>query len=64
MESNRRVRAKPKAKKSKPKRSTKAQSERFIEKARELGVDETGAKFERLFKTVVPDKSAKTRKSR
>lgn len=31
----------------------KEQRERFIEAARELGVDETGEEFERLFKKVV-----------
>jgi hypothetical protein len=31
-------------------------SRRFIEKARELGTDETGKEFERLFKKAVPMK--------
>jgi hypothetical protein len=44
---------KRKAKKAKPKRSSKAQARRFVEKARELGVDETGAEFEAAFKKVV-----------
>jgi hypothetical protein len=36
---------------------TKAeQSERFIKTARELGVDETGEEFERLFRKIVPPK--------
>jgi hypothetical protein len=42
--------AKAKAKaKPKPKVSDKAQSERFIEAARELGIEETGDEFDRLF---------------
>jgi hypothetical protein len=40
--------------KPKPKLTDKEQSERFKEAARELGVDETGAAFERAFKKVVP----------
>ena len=32
------------------------QSERFIRTARELGVDETGKEFERLFKKIAPQK--------
>ena len=40
-----------------PKPETKkTQSERFIETARELGVDETGEKFDRAFKKLVPVK--------
>jgi len=34
----------------------KTQRERFIEAAREIGVDESGGEFERLFKRVVPPK--------
>lgn len=42
--------AKPKPKKQpKPKLRDKAQSERFIEAARELGIEETGDEFDRLF---------------
>ena len=37
----------------------KTQRERFIEAAREIGVDESGAEFERLFKRVVPAKNEK-----
>jgi hypothetical protein len=49
---------KPKAgapKKPPPKRrmTDAEQRERFIETARELGVDETGEEFERLFRKVV-----------
>jgi hypothetical protein len=44
---------KPKQKPKPPQKMTKAeQSERFKETARELGVDETGAEFERLSATV------------
>jgi hypothetical protein len=35
----------------------KAQSERFIETARELDVDESGAEFERAFRKIVTAKS-------
>jgi hypothetical protein len=46
------------------KKMTKAeQSERFITTARELGVDETGVEFERLFKTVVPGGKKKPSRS-
>jgi hypothetical protein len=46
---------KPKAKpKPKPKYADKAQSERFIETARKLGVEATGADFERAFERIVP----------
>ncbi len=40
---------------AKPKRKPddKAQKERFIEKARELGADESGEAFERAFNKVV-----------
>ena len=42
-------------KKPPPKKMTKKeQSERFIETAREIGVDETGAEFEKVFRKVVP----------
>lgn len=41
---------------AKPKQDDKAQSKRFIEKARELKADESGKKFERAFKTAVPPK--------
>jgi hypothetical protein len=47
---------KPKAK-PKPKFTDKAQSERFIETARKLGVEETGEAFERAFEKIVPVKS-------
>jgi hypothetical protein len=40
-------------KKAKPKLTDKEQSERFKQTARELGVDETGEKFERALKKLV-----------
>ncbi len=43
----------PKKAKPKPNLSDKEQSERFIETARELGVDESGKEFERAFNKVV-----------
>lgn len=46
----------------KPKKQAKPkgeQSERFIKKARELEADETGEKFERAFKVLVPPKKTK-----
>ena len=36
----------------------KAQSERFIDTAREYGADVSGEKFERAFKKVVPPKKS------
>jgi hypothetical protein len=45
-------RPKPKAKarsRSKPHFDDKAQSERFVEAARKLGIDETGETFEHVF---------------
>lgn len=49
--------------KAKRKPKDKAQKERFIEKARELGADETGEAFERTFKKVVPPKMQQTIKT-
>lgn len=43
------------AKKPEPKKG-KSQRERFIETARALGVDETGAEFERALNAIVPPK--------
>lgn len=37
----------------KPRPDEKPQSERFIETAREIGVDETPEAFERVFRTIV-----------
>jgi hypothetical protein len=48
------VRGSPQAGKKKPKE--KAQRERFIEAARAVGVDETGAEFERALSIIVPQK--------
>jgi hypothetical protein len=47
----------PKKKKAKPKLTDKDQSERFKETARELGVDESGGKFEAVFKKIAPPKT-------
>lgn len=44
----------PKKKKPKPKLSDKEQSERFMETARELGVDESGEEFERALRKIIP----------
>ena len=46
---------KPKATRPKrnPKRSDKAQSERFIEAARTLGIEETGDKFGKSFEKIL-----------
>lgn len=41
----------------------KAQSKRFIEKARELGADNTGSEFERALKKIVLPQRAKSSKS-
>jgi hypothetical protein len=43
----------PKKKKAKPKLTDKEQSERFKEIACELGVDESGEEFERVFPKIV-----------
>lgn len=51
---------KPKAR-PKPKFTDKAQSERFIETSRKLGVEETGEAFERAFEKIVPSKRASER---
>jgi hypothetical protein len=48
------VGTKPKPKK--PKTNDKEQSERFRETARNLGVDESGDRFEKTFKKIVPPK--------
>ena len=41
-------------KKKPPKPDEKPQRERFIEAAREAGVDETGKQFERMFAKIAP----------
>ena len=48
---------------SKTKAKDKKQSKRFIEKAREIGVDESGEVFERAFKEAVPPKKRQKVKS-
>ena len=50
------------AKKPKPAKDAKdkSQSERFIETARKLGVDETGKEFERALERIVPPKRGST----
>jgi hypothetical protein len=52
----------PKKKKAKPKLTDKEQSERFKETARELGVDESGAAFDKAFDSLVkrPAKAARS----
>jgi hypothetical protein len=47
----------PKKKPAKPKLTDKEQSERFIETARELGVDESGEQFEKALREILPSKS-------
>ena len=47
----------PKKKKAKPKLSDKEQSERFKKTARELGVDESGAKFDGAIKVLITPKT-------
>jgi hypothetical protein len=43
----------PTGKRAKPKEDQKAQSERFIEAARTIGVDESGKEFEKAVKKLV-----------
>jgi hypothetical protein len=43
--------------KSKRKKSGPSQFERFVETAREVGADESGATFERAFEKLVPAKT-------
>lgn len=52
-----RPKAKPKRKGPKGTNTDKAQSARFIETARQLGVDESGSDFERAFVRIVPSKT-------
>jgi hypothetical protein len=47
-------RPKPTGKKAPAAKDEKSQSERFIETARELGVDETGNTFDHTFRKLVP----------
>jgi len=56
-----RPKAKPKLKGQKS--TDKKQSERFIETARAIGVDETGKEFERALKKIVPAAARSGRRS-
>ena len=49
--------------KAKKKASQEEQSARFVQKAREAGVDESGKKFERAFGRIVLPKKRKARVS-
>ena len=49
----------PKKAKPKPKLTDKEQSERFKQAAREIGVQEDGSNFERVFRKIVPIHSPK-----
>ena len=42
------------------KKDQKAQSKRFVEKAKELGADESGEAFEHAFKRIVPPNREKS----
>jgi hypothetical protein len=48
-------------KRKEPELDPKEQFKRFVETAREHGVDESGKEFERAFKKVVPPKPRPTR---
>ena len=47
---------KPKKAKAKPKNSSKSQSERFIETAREVEADETGSRFKSVLRKILQTK--------
>lgn len=47
---------KPKKQKTKPKNSSKSQSERFIETAREVEADETDGRFKSILKKILQTK--------
>lgn len=47
-----------KPKQPKPEKDVRPQAERFIDTARQLGVDETGERFEKAFEKLVPPKSS------
>jgi hypothetical protein len=51
-------RPKVKRKQRRPKDTDPYQSERFIETARKLGVDESGKAFDRAFKKLVPPRQS------
>ena len=53
---------KPKAT-PKPKIDDKAQFERFVETARNLGAEEVGLAFDEAFRTIVPAKQGRQSKS-
>ena len=53
--------SKPKRKPPRPQAASKAQYKRFVDAAREIGVDETGERFERAFRKIVPPKLPKGR---
>ena len=55
---------KPKAGGAKGKRTDPEQSARFLEAAREAGVDETGEAFERAFEKVAAPTSAPSKRLR
>jgi hypothetical protein len=55
---------KPKAGSAKGKATDPEQSARFIEAARQVGVDETGEAFERAFEKIVRPKGPSTEGSR
>lgn len=50
----------PKKKKAKPKLEDKEQSGRFKETARELDVDESGARFEKAFEAILANRGKKS----
>lgn len=49
-------------KSSKKRDETKKQADRFAEKARELGTDESEAEFDRMLKKIVPPKGENEKK--
>jgi hypothetical protein len=49
---------------SKSENPEKTQSERFIETARSIGVDESGEEFEGVLRRILPPRKAKSRQSR
>lgn len=46
----------PMVTKPKPKPDNPAQSQRFIDAAKEAGVDDTGEAFDKAFKKIVPER--------
>ncbi len=47
---------KPKKSKAKPKRSSKSQSERFLETAQEVEADENGGRFQSIVRKILQTK--------